>query len=123
MVVSAPSPPIHNRSPRGHEPPWLRWLRQRIAAVRRRSARDSTIVREPIFRISRVTANHWAVVRPGAALEHAFADLDAAVAFVRHESAAGPVTVELRIDDLYVAAHLDPSRPASLFGESVSAQT
>ena len=60
--------------------------------------------------------------RPGAALEHEFTDLEAAVAFIRHESATEPATVELRVDDLYVAAHLDPSRPASLFGEAVSSQ-
>ena len=59
------------------------------------------------------------VERPGSTMEHAFPDLEQAVAFVRHECLYKLATVELRVDDLYVVAQLDPNKPGSLFGEAV----
>ncbi len=59
------------------------------------------------------------VERPGASMAHAFPDLERAVAFIRHECLDKAAAVELRIDDLYVTAQLDPNAPKSLFGESV----
>jgi len=53
-------------------------------------------------------------------MEHAYPDLEQAVAFIRHECLYTPATVELRVGDLYVVAQLDPYNPSSLFGESVS---
>ncbi len=104
------------------EPLWSRWLNHLVAAARGLSARRlgrPSVRHEPIFRIAQVGPDCWMVERPGAAIEHAFPDLEEAVSFIWSESAT-PATVELRIDDLYVVAHLDPSRPGSLFGESVS---
>ena len=74
----------------------------------------------PVYRITRIAQDRWVVERPGASMEHAFADLEQAVAFVRHECLYKVATVELRIDDLYVVAQLDPNLPGSLFGEPVS---
>ena len=48
-------------------------------------------------------------------MEHAFDDPASAEAFVRHQCAGSPAMVELHIGELYVAAQLDPTRPA-LFG-------
>ncbi|HKX07832.1 MAG TPA: hypothetical protein VJN67_06535 [Stellaceae bacterium] len=59
------------------------------------------------------------VERPGAVIEHAFSDLEHAVAFVRSESVT-PATVELRIGDLYIVSRFDPRQPGSLFGELAS---
>jgi len=73
---------------------------------------------EPVFRIAQSSEDCWVVERPGASLEHAFPDLETAVAFVRNESAT-PAMVELRIGDLYVVARFDPRQPSSLFGEAV----
>jgi hypothetical protein len=92
-----------------------RWLR-RIAGKRAR--RRAAPV--PVYRITRVAADRWVVERPGASMEHAFANLEEAVTFIRHECLYAPATVELRVDDLYVVAQLDPNKPGSLFGESVS---
>ena len=76
--------------------------------------------RVPVYRITRLSEERWAVERPGASMEHAFPDLERAAAFIRHECLYKPATVELRVDDLYVVAQLDPNKPSSLFGESVS---
>ena len=57
--------------------------------------------------------------RRDAILSRVFPDLEQAVAYVRHESDGLPSTVELRIDDLYIVAQLDPNQPGSLFGETV----
>jgi hypothetical protein len=84
-----------------------------------RRPRTSTESQEPIFRIAEISDDRWVVERPGAVIEHAFPDLEQAVAFVRSESAT-PATVELRIGDLYVVARYDPSQPGSLFGEANS---
>jgi hypothetical protein len=71
----------------------------------------------PVFRLSRLRANRWIVLRPGGLIEHGFPDLAQAVAFVRAESDGAPVTVELRIGELYAVAHLEHGEPESLFGE------
>src|SRR5262249_21555623 len=109
------------RRPRAEaEPLWLRWLRRLVGATRRLSTRRlaASQSREPIFRIAREWRGRWVVQPPGAVLDHPCPDLERAVAFVRHESGAMPAVVELRIGDLYVVAHLDPSQPGSLFGEA-----
>ena len=93
-----------------------RWVR-RIVAGRERPRRAPPM---PVYRITRVAGDRWVVERPGASMEHAFANLEEAVAFIRHECLYKPATVELRVDDLYVVAQLDPNKPGSLFGESVS---
>jgi hypothetical protein len=98
---------------------WSRWLRRIMGSARNHALRLGA-ERLPIYRITRVVKDRWVVERPGAVMEHAFADLEQAVTFIRHESGFKPATVELRIDDLYVVAQLDPSQPGSLFGESVS---
>lgn len=94
---------------------WLGRLAGSHRARRRRAAKTM-----PVYRITRVDPARWVVERPGASMEHAFASLDEAVTFVRHECSYEPATVELRVDDLYVVAQLDPSKPGSLFGEAVS---
>ena len=73
-----------------------------------------------IYRITRVAPDRWVVERSHASIEHAFATLEEAVASVRRECLYKPATVELRVDDLYVVAQLDPNRPCSLFGEAPS---
>ncbi|MGH7126255.1 MAG: hypothetical protein ACREFI_17905, partial [Stellaceae bacterium] len=78
--------------------------------------REAAEGHEPIFRIAQVRRDHWVVERPGASIEHAFADLEEVVAFIRNDSAT-PATVELRIGDFYVAARFDPLHSGSLFGE------
>jgi hypothetical protein len=78
------------------------------------------VERVPVYRITRDREDHWLMERPGAAIAHAFPDLEQAVAFVRHECLHKPATVELRVDDLYVVAQLDPNKPSSLFGEALS---
>jgi hypothetical protein len=101
------------------EPLWLRWLNRLVGAVRGLSARrlgETAENHEPIFRIAQVWDDRWVVERPGAVIEHAFPDLEQAVAFIRNDSAM-PATVELRIGDLYVVARFDPRQPGSLFGE------
>ena len=103
----------------GAETAWSHWLR-RIMGSPRSQALWARARRVPIFRIARVGEDRWVVERPGAVMEHAFPNLEQAVAFIRHESRDKPATVELRIDDLYVVAQIDPNRPGSLFGESVS---
>jgi hypothetical protein len=102
-------------------PLWLLWLNGLAALVRGFAAqrqRGSAESHEPIFRIAQISEDCWAVERPGASLEHAFPDLEAAVAFVRKEITT-PAVVELRIGDLYVVARFDPRQPTSLFGEAV----
>jgi hypothetical protein len=101
------------------ETAWSHWLRRIMGSPRNRAlwARARHV---PIFRIARVAEDRWVVERPGAVMEHAFPNLEQAVAFIRHESGLKPATVELRIDDLYVVAQIDPNQPGSLFGESVS---
>ena len=106
-------------SPVGAGSAWSRWLRRIMGSARNR-ARRVRAERAPVYRITRVGEDRWVVERPGAAMEHAFADLEQAVAFVRHECHHTRATVELRVDDLYVVAQLDPHKPGSLFGESVS---
>jgi hypothetical protein len=93
------------------------WL-GRIVGFVRKSRRAATKV--PIYRITRAARDRWVVERPGASMEHAFPDLEQAVTFIRHECINTPATVELRIEDLYVVAQLDPSNPGSLFGEAES---
>jgi hypothetical protein len=78
------------------------------------------VERVSVYRITRVREDRWVVERPRASIEHAFPDLEQAVAFVRHECLYKPATVELRVDDLYVVAQLDPNKPSSLFGEALS---
>src|SRR5690349_13364022 len=95
---------------------WSRWLRRIMNSTRGR-ARPGASARVPVYRITRVDEDRWIVERPGAAMEHAFPDLEQAVALVRHECHYKPATVELRVDDLYVVAQLDPNKPGSLFGE------
>jgi hypothetical protein len=95
---------------------WLRWL-ERILGVTSDRTRPSHL---PVYRITRIAEERWVVERPGAAMEHAFFDLEQAVTFVRRESFYEPATVELRADDLLVIAQLDPSNPSSLFGEAPS---
>ena len=85
----------------------------------RRRARKGGVERVPVYRIARTSEDRWIVERPGAAIEHAFPDFEQAVAFVRHECLYKPATVELRVDDLYVVAQLDPNKPSSLFGEAL----
>jgi hypothetical protein len=92
-----------------------RWLRRIVGNRPRRRAAPV-----PVYRITRVAADRWVVERPGASMEHAFATLEEAVTFIRHECLYNPATVELRVDDLYVVAQLDPNKPGSLFGEAVS---
>lgn len=95
---------------------WLtRWLR-RIMRTRARRRVAST----PVYRITCDARDRWVVERPAASVEHAFATLEEAVTFVRHECLYNAATVELRVDDLYVVAQLDPNKPCSLFGEAVS---
>ena len=86
----------------------------------RRRARLGRVERVPVYRITRDREDRWVMERPGAAIAHAFPDLEQAVAFVRHECLYKPATVELRVDDLYVVAQLDPNKPSSLFGEALS---
>ncbi len=95
---------------------WLHWLGRIMGSTRERARRP----RLPVYRITRVAEDSWIVERPGAAMEHAFSDLEQSVAFVRHECLYDPATVELRVDDLLVVAQLDPSKPCSLFGEAAS---
>ena len=100
------------------EPLWSRWLNHLVEAARGLSARRrSSENREPVFRIAQLGRECWMVERPGASVEHAFSGLEAAVAFIRNESAT-PATVELRIGDLYVVARFDPRKTDSLFGEA-----
>jgi hypothetical protein len=103
----------------GAETAWSRWMRRIMGSPRNR-ALWARARRVPIYRIARVAEDSWVVERPGAVMEHAFPNLEQAVAFIRRESQDKPATVELRIDDLYVVAQIDPSQPGSLFGESVS---
>ena len=99
---------------------WVRWLSWLVDAVHELSAgRRREVRHEPVFRIAQIGDDRWVVERPGAVIEHAFADLEHAVAFVRSESAT-PATVELRIGDLYVVSRFDPRQPGSLFGEFAS---
>jgi hypothetical protein len=98
---------------------WSRWL-SRIMGSARNRVRRGRAERVPIYRITRVSEDRWVVERPGASLEHAFPDLEQAVTFIRHECLYKAATVELRVDDLYVVAQLDPNNPVSLFGEAVS---
>jgi hypothetical protein len=98
---------------------WSRWL-SRIMGSARNRARGDRAERVPIYRITRVSEDRWVVERPGASVEHAFPDLEQAVTFIRHECLYKAATVELRVDDLYVVAQLDPNNPVSLFGEAVS---
>jgi hypothetical protein len=97
----------------------LRWL-GRLFGSRGKRTRQHVAAPMPIYRVTRITEDRWVVERPGASMEHAFANLEEAVAFVRHECLFTLATVELRIDDLLVVAQLDPNHPNSLFGEAVS---
>ena len=120
IVTTEPGGLGTDRSSARHdpEPLWSRWLNRFVTVVRalasRRVATEES--REPIFRIAQISDDRWVVERPGAAIEHAFSDLEHAAAFVRSESVT-PATVELRIGDLYVVARFDPGQPGSLFGE------
>ena len=71
-----------------------------------------------VFRIDRTADALWTVTRPGATLEHGFADLGAAVCFIRHEAAGMPATVELRVDGVYAVGYIHPGDGHSLFGEA-----
>jgi len=105
------------------DPLWRRFLRRvlkKTSAGKPRAKRGGSHrndERTPIFEISRAWEDRWVVRRPGGIMDHAFANLESAVAFVRHESRDRPATVELRIGDLYVVADYDPREPSSLFGE------
>jgi hypothetical protein len=100
----------------GEESVLPRWVR-RIVSDLGRSRRAQPL---PVYRITRIEEDRWVVERPGASVEHAFANLEGAVTFIRHECLYNPATVELRVDDLYVVAQLDPRKPCSLFGEAPS---
>lgn len=105
---------------RQSQPLWVRWLNRLVGAIDALSTRRRRDERhEPIFRIAQLGDDRWMVERPGAVLEHAFSDLEHAVAFVRSESTT-PTTVELRIGNLYVVSRFDPRQPGSLFGEAPS---
>jgi hypothetical protein len=93
------------------------WLGRLARSNRSRSRSTASL---PVYRITRVAPDRWVVERPGASMEHAFGTLEEAVTFIRHECLYKPATVELRVDDLYVVAQLDPNKPGSLFGEPVS---
>jgi hypothetical protein len=98
-------------------PLWSRFLHRIVGAPRGFSEpapRDGVRV----FRIDRNGDEFWTVMRPGAAMAHGFADLSAAVAFIRHESRDTPATVELRVDGVYAVAYLRPGEAHSLFGEA-----
>jgi hypothetical protein len=110
-------PPESN--PVGAGSAWSRWLGRIMGSARHR-ARPGRAGRLAVYRITRLSEERWVVARPGASMEHAFPDLERAVAFIRHECLYKPATVELRVDDLYIVAQLDPSKPGSLFGEAVS---
>ena len=110
-------PPESNPADAGSA--WSRWL-SRIMGSARHRAHLGRAARVPVYRITRLAEDRWVVERPAAAMEHAFPDLEQAVAFIRHECPRNLATVELRVDDLYVVAQLDPSKPGSLFGEAVS---
>lgn len=102
---------------------WLRSLMDSTCAFASRvfaGEGSRRFSRTPVFRIARAAPARWMVERPGSAIEHAFPNLEQAVAFVRRESCDVLTTVELRIDDLYVVAQIDPYRPSSLFGEAPS---
>ena len=73
---------------------------------------------EDVYRIDRTDNTLWTVTRPGASLPHGFIDLGDAVAFIRHESAGMPATVELRVGGVYAVAYLRPGEAHSLFGEA-----
>ena len=112
------------RSPSGlgEVSPWTDFM-SRLLGVRSLSGGGAALralkgdrSRRSIFRVSRAHERCWVVVRPGARMEHSFATLDEAIAFIRHEATA-PATVELRIGELYMVGFYDPNRPCSLFGE------
>ena len=98
-------------------PLWSRFL-HRIVGAPRGFSESSPKDGGRVFRIDRNGNEFWTVTRPGAAMEHGFADLGAAVAFIRHESDDTPATVELRVDGVYAVAYLRPGDPHSLFGEA-----
>lgn len=96
---------------------WRSFLRRFIEAPR--EANLTAAAREgrkdrvhlPVFRITRVDMDRWIVVLPGDSSGREFGDPASAEAFVRSECGDAPVTVELCVDELYVSARLDPSRP------------
>ena len=98
-------------------PLWSRFL-HRIVGAPRGFSESSPKDGRRVFRIDRNGDEFWTVTRPGAAMAHGFADLGAAVAFIRHESGDMPATVELRVDGVYAVAYLRPGDPHSLFGEA-----
>jgi hypothetical protein len=72
---------------------------------------------QPIFRVTRMDPDFWVVTMPDSPVEHSFADLGQATAFIRQESRYTCATVALRVDRILAVAYLDPYRPQSLFGE------
>lgn len=99
---------------------WRRVLRRFTGAARTGGEPSGQPVpprreRLPVFRITRVGTDRWLVQRPGRTIEHAFDGPASAEAFVRHECGDSPAMIELHIGELYLATHLDPTRP-SLFG-------
>ncbi|MGE5203087.1 MAG: hypothetical protein ACM3O6_13585 [Acidobacteriota bacterium] len=98
-------------------PLWSRFL-HRIVGAPRGFSESSLKDGGRVFRIDRNADEFWTVTRPGAAMAHGFADLGAAIAFIRHESGDTPATVELRVDGVYAVAYLRPGDPHSLFGEA-----
>ena len=104
-------------------PLWPHWLRRVIASVvhfarARSEARD--LRPAPIFRIERLWHDRWIACRRDSLVNRVFPNLERAVAYIVDESGGSPVTVEVRIDDFYVVAPLDPQQPGLLFGETVT---
>lgn len=99
---------------------WRRFLQRFAGAARSGGEPPGEPVpprgnRLPVFRITRVWADRWVVLRPGSTIEHAFDSAASAEGFVRHECGDTPAMIEIHIGELYVAARLEPNRP-SLFG-------
>jgi hypothetical protein len=72
---------------------------------------------QPVFRVTRIRPDLWIVLVPGSPIEHSFAALEEATAFIRRESRYSSATIELRVDCIIAVAYLDPYGPQSLFGE------
>jgi len=62
---------------------------------------------QPFYRITLV-AHAWHVTRPRATLDHAFASLEEATAFVQNDSDGSAEYVELVDDNIYMVKKLAP---------------
>lgn len=65
--------------------------------------------KDPPYRITSIDGT-WQVMRPHAALAHAFNDLDAALAFVRVESGGSATSVEIVSGTFYMLKHIEAAR-------------